>query len=75
MSFLQIQTTPIILLFAVMYFSCEEQGTKSEDCWHLDDGEQELVGFRDTLSLDRDVAPASAVIVLPFKDGHQGSGN
>ena len=56
----------------VKYFSSEEQGTKGEDCGHLDDGEQQLVGFHDALCLLLLDSPiSSAVIVFPFHDGHQ----
>lgn len=58
------------------YFSSEEQGTKGEDCGHLDDGEQQLVGFHDALCLLLLDSPfSSAVVIFPFHDGHQRCGN
>lgn len=54
----------------VGYFSSEKQGTKSEDCGHLDDGQQQLVGFHNALRLLLDSPPSSAGQIFPFKDSY-----
>lgn len=59
----------------VKYFSSEKQGTKGEDCGHLDDGEQQLVGFHYALCLLGDSPLSSAVLIFPFNDGYQRRGN
>lgn len=57
------------------YLGCEEESTEGEDCGHLDDGEQQLVGFHDALRLLVDPPPPAAVLVFPFNDGHQRRGD
>ncbi len=57
----------------VKYFSSEKQDAKGEDCGHLDDGEQQLVGFHDALRLLLDSPPSFAVLL--FNDGHQRRGH
>lgn len=59
----------------VTYFSREKQGAKGEDCGHLDDREQQTIGFCDTLCLLLDSPPTSTMLILPFKDGYQRCGN
>lgn len=59
----------------VSYFRSKEQDTESEDCGHLDDREQQTVGFHDTLRLLLDSPLPFAVLILPFKDGYQRRGN
>lgn len=57
------------------YFSSEKQGTKGEDCGHLDDREQQLVGFHDAFSFLQDSLLPFPMFIFPFKDGNQSGGN
>lgn len=52
------------------YFSSEEQGTKGEDCGHLDDRAQQLVGFQYTLCLILDPPLSFAMLIFPFKNSY-----
>lgn len=60
---------------ALMYFGSEKQDAEGEDSGHLDDGEEQLVGFHDALRLFWSPAPPSLVSVFPFHDGHQRRGD
>lgn len=59
----------------VKYFSSEKQDTKGEDCGHLDDGKQQLIGFHDALRLLMDSPLSFAVLIFAFYDGYQRRGN
>jgi len=64
-----------ISLVTAKYFCREKQGTKCEDCGHLDDREQQLVGFRDALCLFGSSPLPFSVFVFPFKDGYHSGGD
>ncbi len=59
----------------IKYFSSEKQDTEGEDCWHLNDGEQLLVGFHNTVGLLMDSPLSSTLLVFLFDDGYQGCGH
>lgn len=56
------------------HLGSEKQGTESEDCGHIDDGEKQFVGFHDALCLLWDSPLSFARLVFTFQNGHQRCG-